>query len=70
MNGAHWQPKSRAAGDTIKCTVIENYKPATKNVKRNAGEEEEGEMGESAKRSPIVISGWWRARERGRRRVL
>lgn len=48
MNGAHWQPKSRAAGDTIKCTVIENYKPATKNVKRNAGEEEE-EMGESAK---------------------
>lgn len=41
-NGNGWQPKSRAAsGDIIKCTVIENYKPATKNVKRNRGEEAE-----------------------------
>lgn len=41
-NGNGWQPKSRvASGDIIKCTVIENYKPATKNVKRNRGEEAE-----------------------------
>jgi len=35
--GNRWQPKRRVVGDIIKCTVIENYKPATKNVKRNGG---------------------------------
>lgn len=62
MKMKNWQPGSRAAGDIIKSTVIENYKPATKNVKR-IGRRERYEIragrrkGASAKRSSIVMGG-------------